>query len=150
MMFIPTMWQLKVNISLAIFLLLFGISCWWMVLDQREFQREVIEQIREFEERVGEDQVTRVKDETNKQKIVDLETRLNSKLKEVEQKVDYKFKEELIGWSKSLVKKGSKTFSQNDEDGVIEAVFEFIKTTDKVYVEFGVESCVECNSRYLR
>ena len=119
-------------------------------MDQREFQREVIEQIGEFEERVGEDQVTRVKDETNKLIIVDLESRLNSKLKEIEQKVDYKFKEELIGWSKSLVKKGSKTFSQNDEDGVIEAVFEFIRTTDKVYVELGVEACIECNSRYLR
>ena len=41
-------------------------------------------------------------------------------------------------------------FSQNDEDGALEAVFDYVGTTDKVYVEFGVESCVECNSRYLR
>ena len=121
--------ELKVIKYLAIFLLSFGILCWWRALDQREFWGE---------------------DKTNNQEIADLESRLNRKLKEIEKKVDYKFKEELIEWSKSLVKKGSKTFSQNDEDGVIEAVFEFIRTTDKVYVEFGVESCVECNSRYLR
>ena len=45
---------------------------------------------------------------------------------------------------------GRKEFSQNDEDGALEAVFDYVGTTDKVYVEFGVESCVECNSRYLR
>ena len=41
-------------------------------------------------------------------------------------------------------------FSQNEEDGALEAVFDSVGTTDKVYVEFGVESCQECNSRYLR
>ena len=45
---------------------------------------------------------------------------------------------------------GFKMFSQNDEDGSIEAVFDFIGTTDKVYVEFGGETCIECISRYLR
>ena len=43
-----------------------------------------------------------------------------------------------------------KVFSQNDEDGALEAVFFHIGVTDKVYVEFGVEDCTECNSRYLR
>ena len=143
----PTMRQSKVNISLAIFWFLFGIFFWWML---REFRGELNEKIREFEEKVSEYQVTRVKNKTNNSENVDLEFRFNRKLKEIEHKVDYMFKEELIEWSKSLVKEGSKTFSQNDEDGVIEAVFEFIRTTDKVYVEFGVESCIECNSRYLR
>ena len=45
---------------------------------------------------------------------------------------------------------GKKVFSQNDEDGALEAVFDYVATTDKIYVEFGVESCQECNSRYLR
>ena len=41
-------------------------------------------------------------------------------------------------------------FSQNVEDGSQETVFDYVSTTDKIYVEFGVESCQECNSRYLR
>ena len=57
---------------------------------------------------------------------------------------------EVIDWVKELKSKGRKVFSQNDEDGAIEAVFEKIGVTDKIYVEFGVESCTECNTRYLR
>jgi FkbM family methyltransferase len=43
-----------------------------------------------------------------------------------------------------------KVYSRNGEDGIIESIFKLIPTTNKYYVEFGVESGVECNSRYLR
>jgi hypothetical protein len=42
-----------------------------------------------------------------------------------------------------------KIYSQNGEDGVIEKIFELIKTTDKFFVEFGVEKGEECNTRYI-
>ena len=47
-------------------------------------------------------------------------------------------------------KSGNNVYSQGGEDGIIEAIFDQIGTTDKVYVEFGVEDCTQCNSRYLR
>jgi len=55
---------------------------------------------------------------------------------------------EVENWAKSI--RGRKVFSQNDEDGAIEEVFRKIGTTDKVYVEFGVEDGEECNTHYLR
>ena len=43
-----------------------------------------------------------------------------------------------------------RVYSQNDEDGIINTIFNIIGTTNKEYVEFGVEDGSECNSRYLR
>lgn len=42
-----------------------------------------------------------------------------------------------------------KIYSQNGEDGIIEFIFSRIGTTNKFFVEFGVEDGVMCNSRYL-
>ena len=43
-----------------------------------------------------------------------------------------------------------KVYSQNDEDGIINTIFNIIGTTNKKYVEFGVEDGTECNTRFLR
>lgn len=43
-----------------------------------------------------------------------------------------------------------KVFSQNGEDGVLQAIFCVIGDPLKYYVEFGTESGEECNTRYFR
>ncbi len=47
---------------------------------------------------------------------------------------------------KRLVRYGFKTYSQSDEDGIIQEIFNRVGTSNRIFVEFGVESCVECNS----
>ena len=54
-----------------------------------------------------------------------------------------------LAWQRTLESRERKVFSQQGEDGVLEAIFEYIGTTDKYYVEFGTESGVETNTRYL-
>ena len=47
---------------------------------------------------------------------------------------------------KRLLRYGFKTYSQSDEDGIIQEIFKRIGTNNLIFVEFGVESGVECNS----
>ena len=50
---------------------------------------------------------------------------------------------------KSLLRHQSQVFSQNGEDGMIAEIFNRIGTTNKVFVEIGLEDGTECNSRLL-
>lgn len=47
---------------------------------------------------------------------------------------------------KRLVRHGFKVYSQSDEDGIIQEIFKRIGTTSRIFIEFGVETGVECNS----
>src|ERR1700712_3607295 len=51
--------------------------------------------------------------------------------------------------SKRLNKYEYQVFSQNGEDGIIAEIFNRIGTTNKYFIEFGVESGLECNSLNL-
>jgi hypothetical protein len=50
---------------------------------------------------------------------------------------------------KRLLRYGFKLYSQNDEDGIIQEIFRRIGTGNRTFVEFGVETGVECNSAKL-
>jgi hypothetical protein len=47
---------------------------------------------------------------------------------------------------KRLIRHGFKVYSQSDEDGIIQEIFKRIGTTNRTFVEFGVETGVECNT----
>ena len=44
---------------------------------------------------------------------------------------------------------GFKVYAQADDDGIIEEIFNRIQTTNKTFVEFGVNNGLECNTHYL-
>src|ERR1700744_2589365 len=48
--------------------------------------------------------------------------------------------------SKRLNKNEYQVFSQNGEDGIIQEIFNRIGTTNKYFIEFGVEDGLECNT----
>lgn len=50
---------------------------------------------------------------------------------------------------RSLLRHGFKTYSQNEEDGIIEEIFRRIGTTSRTFVEFGVDDGLENNSLKL-
>jgi hypothetical protein len=45
-----------------------------------------------------------------------------------------------------LLRYGFKTYSQNDEDGIIQEIFHRIGVTNRTFVEFGVSTGLECNT----
>jgi hypothetical protein len=51
--------------------------------------------------------------------------------------------------SKRLEKYGFKIYSQNDEDGIIQEIFNRIGATSKLFIEFGVENGLENNTLTL-
>lgn len=48
-----------------------------------------------------------------------------------------------------LERYGYKVYSQSDEDGIIEEIFNRIGTKSKIFVELGVGNGTECNTHYL-
>lgn len=44
---------------------------------------------------------------------------------------------------------GYKVYSQNDEDGIIEEIFNRIGVTNKIFVEFGLQDGLESNTHFL-
>jgi hypothetical protein len=50
------------------------------------------------------------------------------------------------GDPKRLLRHGFKVYSQCDEDGILQEIFRRIGTTNRVFVEFGVEAGMECNT----
>lgn len=50
---------------------------------------------------------------------------------------------------KRLLRYGFKVYSQHDEDGIIQEIFRRVGTSSRTFVEFGVETGVECNTTKL-
>jgi hypothetical protein len=53
------------------------------------------------------------------------------------------------GEPKRLLRHGFKVYSQHDEDGIIQEIFRRIGPSSRTFVEFGVETGVECNTAKL-
>ena len=50
---------------------------------------------------------------------------------------------------KNLINFGFKSYSQSDEDGIIEEIFNRIGVSNKNFIEIGVQDGLECNTTYL-
>ncbi len=48
-----------------------------------------------------------------------------------------------------VLKHGFKSFSQNDEDGIIQEIFSRIGYINRIFVEFGIQNGIECNTHLL-
>mmetsp|Transcript_13159 Transcript_13159/g.53128 ORF Transcript_13159/g.53128 Transcript_13159/m.53128 type:complete len:300 (+) Transcript_13159:218-1117(+) len=53
-------------------------------------------------------------------------------------------------WHSTLEENEFSVFSQNGEDGIIQHIFKYLGETDQFYVEFGTESGIQTNTRFLR
>jgi hypothetical protein len=51
--------------------------------------------------------------------------------------------------SKRLERRGFRSFSQNDEDGILQEIFRPIGTANRTFVEFGVQDGLQTNTRLL-
>lgn len=49
----------------------------------------------------------------------------------------------------SPMENGHKVYSQQDEDGIIEEIFNRIGVKKKLFIEIGLETGIECNTTYL-
>jgi len=58
-------------------------------------------------------------------------------------------KERIIQNEKNLAAHGFKVYSQNEEDGIIQEIFERIGVTNKIFVEFGIGTGLENNTLAL-
>src|SRR5256885_16829314 len=50
---------------------------------------------------------------------------------------------------KRLLRYGFKVYSQSDEDGIIQEIFKRIGVVHSSFIEFGVETGIECNTAKL-
>jgi len=83
--------------------------------------------------------------------LSDFESKLRERISEDFETKKVDTDEDMLDWMTRIAGSQQNTvFSQGGEDGIIDTIFEQIGTTDKVYVEFGVEDCTQCNSRNLR
>ncbi|NEQ67493.1 MAG: FkbM family methyltransferase [Symploca sp. SIO2D2] len=67
-----------------------------------------------------------------------------------EEKIEFLNNHHLRPKIKSINQFERRLYSQNGEDGIINAIFTKIGLTNQFFVEFGVGNGTECNTRYLR
>lgn len=67
----------------------------------------------------------------------------------VHQSIELIKKDERYKDSKNLIPFGNKVYSQNEEDGIIQEIFNRIGSTNKVFIEFGIGNGLENNTYAL-
>jgi len=72
------------------------------------------------------------------------------KVQTIQQKAEYRrLRDEMrIKFPENPALFGKKVYSQTDEDGIIEAIFNLIPN-DRTFLEIGIQTGVECNTHYL-
>jgi hypothetical protein len=65
---------------------------------------------------------------------------------------DIRFRREVLRSNaalRDLTRYERRVYSQNGEDGILQAIFARAGTTNRYFVEFGAEDGLQCNTRYL-